>query len=276
MLRKDFYSDTVYELSIYRFKYGNESDEMISSILYFETLEECKRHVEKYKFEMNFAGADIEINVLDRKVIQEEWKKGLYNIVRYKKVYEYLSDDEYDVKEEWHYLSSDATDANAASIIEMANNAKLDNYKINYIKNIVYQSPAEIVTKKDRKRDNIKNQLLGALKGDPPSFKNDSRVRLLLIEFDKKSNENKIIDVSNSLSVMASKLIKSDCGFICVELSGKSFGLGYTSVSPLNTGMLIMSKHKSTIWLYYPFRFLYLIPQLRASGLKIKFVWFDR
>lgn len=134
MLRKDFYSDVIYEVIIYRFKNGRESDPLTISVLHFATLEEAQRHIEKYHGNLYFASATIEINKLDRKVNKDEFKKGRYEIVKYKEVCNYTSDDYEELDDDWHYMSStsDDTDANehAAAIEELAKDCGFSSYSV--------------------------------------------------------------------------------------------------------------------------------------------------
>lgn len=272
MLRKDFYSDVIYEVTIYRFKNGRESDPLTISVLHFATLEEAQRHIEKYHGNLYFASATIEINKLDRKVNKDEFKKGRYEIVKYKEVCNYTSDDYEELDDDWHYMSStsDDTDANkhAAAIEELAKDCGFSSYKVNYLKKIIsYQSPANpLNVEKVKRRKSVRRQLLNALKGWAP----EGRVYLGLLD----NHGGAIVsNLSNNLDTLINKLIACKCScFIGLDASHQS-ALGVT-IDPLTaTSLIAKDVSGNTIYLCYPFRLLYLVPKLKATGMRLIIKW---
>lgn len=100
MLSKKFRSNKFYQVTRYTFKYGNEWDEMESTVTVWDTYEKAMAYIERYNSGLKFASAQIEVNNLDREITYEDYKKGNYNIVSFQKIYDVTLDGTEDTEPE--------------------------------------------------------------------------------------------------------------------------------------------------------------------------------
>lgn len=100
MLSKKFRSNKFYQVTRCTFKYGNEWDEMESTVTVWDTYEKAMAYIERYNSGLKFASAQIEVNNLDREITYEDYKKGNYNIVSFQKIYDVTLDGTEDTQPE--------------------------------------------------------------------------------------------------------------------------------------------------------------------------------
>lgn len=100
MLSKKFRSNKFYQVTRYTFKYGNEWDEMESTVTVWDTYEKAMAYIERYSSGLKFASAQIEMNNLDREITYGDYKKGDYNIVSFQKIYDVTLDGTEDTEPE--------------------------------------------------------------------------------------------------------------------------------------------------------------------------------
>lgn len=92
MLSKKFKGNKFYQVTRYWFKYGNEEDAMENTVTVWDSLEKAKSYIERYATGLKWAGAEIEVNNLDREITVEDYKSGNYNVVSFQKIYDVTLD----------------------------------------------------------------------------------------------------------------------------------------------------------------------------------------